>query len=50
MHENRAYQALYSTKEPISTHSRKIKFIKTPIRPVVTYRAENWTLNQDIAK
>jgi hypothetical protein len=40
----------YSTKEPISTQSRKIKFNKTLIRPVATYRAASWTVNEDIAQ
>jgi hypothetical protein len=40
----------YTTKESISTQSRKIKFNKNLTRPVATYRAENWTLNEDFVK
>jgi len=50
MHANRAHQALILYKDPISTQSRKIKFSKTLIRPVATYRAKTWTLNEDIAQ
>jgi hypothetical protein len=40
----------YSTKEPISTQSRKIKLNKTLTGPVATCMAETWTLNEDILK
>ena len=50
MHANRAHQALILYKDPISTQGRKIKFSKTLIRPVATYRAKTWTLNEDIAQ
>jgi len=39
-----------STKDPISTESKKIKICKILLRPVATYETESWTLNEDIAQ
>jgi hypothetical protein len=35
--------------QPVLT-AEKIKIYKTLIRPVATYRAESWTLNEDVTK
>jgi hypothetical protein len=48
---NRAYYALLSLLKSQSVgRAEKVKIYKTLIRPVVTYGAEAWTLNKDIAK
>jgi hypothetical protein len=48
---NRAYYALLPLLKSQSVRrAGKVKIYKTLIRPVVTYGAEVWTLNKDIAK
>jgi hypothetical protein len=48
---NIAYYALLPLLKSQSVpRAQKVKIYKTLIRPVVTYRAEAWTLNKDIAK
>jgi hypothetical protein len=48
---NRAYYALLPVlKNQLVLRAEKVKIYKTLIRPVVTYGAESWTLNKDIAK
>ena len=47
----RVYYALLPLlKSPSVLRAEKIKICKTLIRPMATYGAESWTLNQDIAK
>ena len=51
MNENRAYYALLPLLNSQSVISaEKIKFTKTFIRPVASFRTESWTLNEGIAK
>jgi hypothetical protein len=48
---NRAYYALLPILKSQSVlRTERVKIYKTLIRPVVTYGAESWTLNKDIAK
>jgi hypothetical protein len=48
---NRAHYALLPLLKSQSVRrAEKVKIYKTLIRPVVTYGAEAWTFNKDIAK
>jgi len=51
MNEDRAYYTLLPSLQRQSVlRAEKIKFCKTFIRPVATYGAESWTLNNDTTK
>jgi len=51
MNAKRVYYVLLPLlRSPTVPRAEKIKIYKTLIRPVATYGAESWTLNEDVAK